>query len=91
MFGKNSYTYKIKLYENQTSLEYIIKVHIEYMFFSLILPMNPTSGDTVQFVVPFTKPNVFIICCQILYFMKKFTPHVDHFMHNETTQIVDYI
>ena len=34
MFDKNTYAYKIKLYGNKISLEYIIKMHIEYMFFS---------------------------------------------------------
>ena len=58
---------------------------------SLILPRTATSGSTVSLVVPFTKPNVFRIRCQILCFVKKFAPHVDHFMQNETAQIVHYI
>ena len=41
-------------------------------------------------VLPFTKPNVFIFGCQILYFMEKFAPRVDHFMHNETAQVVSH-
>jgi len=61
------------------------------MFFLLILPRTATSGGTVLLVLPFTKPNVFIFGCQILYFMEKFAPRIDHFMHNETAQIVDYI
>ena len=38
--------------------------------FSLILPRTATSGYTVLLVVPFTKPNVFVIRCQILCFVK---------------------
>jgi hypothetical protein len=45
----------------------------------------------VPLIVPLTKSNIFIFRCQILCFMKKFAPHVDHFMHNEMVQIVDYI
>jgi hypothetical protein len=39
MLDKNAYAYKIKLYKNKISLEYIIKVHIEYMFFPYSLGM----------------------------------------------------
>jgi len=31
MLDENTYAYKSKLYGNKTSLEYIIKVNIEYM------------------------------------------------------------
>ena len=89
--AKNTYAYKIKLYENQTSLEYIIKLHIKYMFFPLLLPTNATRGGTMPWIFPVTKSNVFIFHRKILCLVKNFAPHVDHIMQNEIAQIVDYI
>ena len=49
------------IYHYRASLEYIIKVHIEYIFFPI--PMNATRGSTMLLILPLMKNNVFRVSC----------------------------
>ena len=71
------------IYHYRASLEYIIKVHIEYIFFPI--PMNATRGSTMLLILPLMKNNVFRVSCSYVFIVKNFAPYVDHLIHNETT------